>query len=160
MWWNMIKAGIVTISDTRKKETDRSGEVLREMLANAGYEVCGCDIVKDEKEQIKEKLVEYADELKVDLLLTTGGTGIGPRDVTPEATKEVIEKEVTGISELIRAEGYKKAKTAVISRGMTGIRKGTLIINLPGSPKGAGESLGFVLDILDHAVEMIRGGGH
>jgi molybdopterin adenylyltransferase len=156
----MIKVAIITVSDTRTIDTDLSGEAIRGLLDKNKYEICEWDIVKDEKEQIKGKIIQYADSLKADLILTTGGTGIGPRDVTPEATREAIEKEVHGISELIRAKGYEKAKTAVISRGVAGIRKGTLIINLPGSPKGAKESLGFILDIIGHAVEMLRGGGH
>jgi molybdopterin adenylyltransferase len=156
----MIKVAIITISDTRSVKTDLSGEAIRGLLDKNNYEICETCIVKDEKEQIKAKIIECADTLKADLILTTGGTGIGPRDVTPEATREAIEKEVLGIAELMRAKGYEKAKTAVISRGVAGIRKGTLIINLPGSPKGARESLEFVLDIIGHAVEMMRGGGH
>ena len=156
----MIKVGILSVSDTRKKDTDRSGEVIRRLLAKDRFEVCEYDVVRDEKNQIKKFLIKYADAFKVDLVLTTGGTGIGPRDVTPEATREIIEKEVCGIADLIRAKGYRKAKTAVLSRGVAGVRKGTLIVNLPGSPKGAKESLGFILDILEHSIEMLRGGGH
>lgn len=156
----MIKTAILTISDSRKSGNDLSGEAIKAMLAKEGHEICEYCIVRDEKDQIKEKLLRYADVLKIDLVLTTGGTGIGPRDVTPEATKEIIEKEVIGISELMRAKGYEKTKSAVLSRGVAGVRKGTLIINLPGSPKGAEESLGFILDILDHAMKMLKGGGH
>lgn len=156
----MIKVAILTISDTRKKENDKSGEAIQKLLEGGNYEICEYDIVRDEKDLIKERLIKYSDVLKVDLLLTSGGTGLGPRDVTPEATKEVIDKEVQGIPELIRSKGYKKTKRAILSRGIAGVRKGTLIINLPGSPKGAEESLAFILDILSHAVEMLKGSGH
>ncbi len=156
----MIKTAILTVSDTRKPETDKSGEAIKGLLQAGKFEICAYDLVKDEQELIQKKLTEYADSLGADLVLTTGGTGIGPRDVTPEATRGIIEKEVSGISELIRAEGYRKAKTAVLSRGIAGVRKETLIVNLPGSPKGAKESLEIILDILEHALEMLKGGGH
>lgn len=156
----MIKTAILTISDTRKPANDKSGEALKELLPKEKYELCAYDIVKDERKLIQKKLVGYADTLKVDLVLTTGGTGIGPRDVTPEATRKIIKKEVNGLAELIRSEGYKKARTAVLSRGVAGVRGQTLIVNLPGSPKGAKESLEIVLEILEHALEMLKGGGH
>jgi molybdenum cofactor synthesis domain-containing protein len=156
----MMKAAVLTISDTRTKENDKSGEVISQLLKDALFEVYAYEIVPDEKDVIKKKLLYYADELKLDFVVTTGGTGLGPRDVTPEATTEVVEKTVPGVSELIRSEGFKKTKRAVLSRGQAGVRKQTLIINLPGSPKGAGDSLLSVLEIIPHAIDMIKGGGH
>lgn len=155
-----MKAAVLTISDTRTKENDQSGELVRNLLEDSCFDVCVYEIVSDEKDKIKEKLVYYADVLKLDLVVTNGGTGLGPRDVTPEATMEVIEKNVPGISELMRREGFKKTKSAVLSRAAAGVRKQTLIINLPGSPNGARDSLFFVLKIIPHAIDMLKGAGH
>lgn len=156
----MIKVAILTLSDTRKKDDDLSGKVIKDLLSAKIYEVCKYDVICDDKDEITKKLLSYVDELRLDLVLTTGGTGLGPRDVTPEATKSILEKEIPGIIELIRMEGIKKTKRAAFSRAAAGIRKNTLIINLPGSPKGAGESLEAVLDIIPHSFDMIRGEGH
>lgn len=157
----MIKTAILTISDTRNKDTDTSGKAIQEILRNKEiFKISTYEIVTDDRKKIKERLIYYSDVLKVDLILTTGGTGLGLRDVTPEATLGVIEKAVPGIPELIRNAGYKKTKTAVLSRGAAGIRKGTLIINLPGSPKGVQESLSFILEIIPHSIDMLKGKGH
>jgi molybdenum cofactor synthesis domain-containing protein len=156
----MIKAAILTVSDSRKKEEDLSGRLLKELLGSNNFEIYSYDIVRDDKMLIKDKLIYYADMLKVDLILTTGGTGLGPRDITPEATLEVLDKQVPGISEFIRAEGLKKTTRSIISRGVSGIRKNTLIVNLPGSPKGSKESLQSILGLIPHAIDMLRGCGH
>jgi molybdenum cofactor synthesis domain-containing protein len=125
------------------------------MLKSINAEVRFYDVLPDEKELIKEKLLEYAE--KVDLILTTGGTGLAPRDVTPEATLEVIDRQVTGIAEAMRFEGYKKTKRAMLSRAVAGVRGRTLIINLPGSPKAVQENLEVIIDALPHAIEKIKG---
>jgi molybdenum cofactor synthesis domain-containing protein len=130
------------------------------MLVAAGFEVCEQIIVADDREAIASELKSLSEDRIVDVVLTTGGTGLGPRDVTPEATGSVCERMVPGLSEMMRAEGLKKTKNAVLSRGMAGIRNKTLVINLPGSPKGAKESLDAILDVLPHAVDMMLGGGH
>jgi molybdenum cofactor synthesis domain-containing protein len=130
------------------------------MLAPAIYQVCEKKITPDDTDAITAELKHFSDEVGVEVVLTTGGTGFGPRDITPEATAQVCDRLVPGISELIRAKGLEKTKKAVLSRGLAGIRDKTLIINLPGSPKGAKESLEIILDILPHAVDMLRGGGH
>ncbi len=117
-------------------------------------------ITPDGPDAITAELKRFSDEVGAEVVLTTGGTGFGPRDVTPEATAQVCDRLVPGISEVIRAKGLEKTKKAVLSRGLAGIRDKTLIINLPGSPKGAKESLEIILDILPHAVDMLRGGGH
>ncbi len=158
----MIVAAVLTISDTCSKggREDISGKVIIEMLKSIGSEIRRYDIVPDEEELIKAKITEYCDKDKVDLVFTTGGTGLGPRDVTPEATKAVSEKIIPGISELMRYEGLKKTKNSVLSRGISMIRKNSIVINLPGSPKGASESLAVILDMLPHALSMLRGGGH
>lgn len=158
----MIKVGILTVSDScaKRQRQDRSGPAATEMLSGAGFEVCEERIVPDEEESIVSELVRFADEQGYDVVFTTGGTGLGPRDVTPEATNSICERIVPGLSELMRTEGLKKTRNAVLSRGIAGIRGKTLIINLPGSPRAVRECLQPVLDILRHAVEMMRGGGH
>jgi len=158
----MIKVAILTVSDScsQQEREDVSGETIKDMLGNDKFEICEYKIVPDEHQSIKEALIYFADEVKADIVLTTGGTGFGPRDVTPEATADVCYKMVPGFSELMRSEGLKKTKKAVLSRGVSGIRENTLIINLPGSPKAVRESLEAILDVLGHAVKMVHGGGH
>jgi molybdenum cofactor synthesis domain-containing protein len=151
----MIKTAILTVSDTRKKDNDMSGKVIRDILNKNGFSICKYEIVPDEIRKIKGKLIYYADVLKTDLVLTTGGTGFAPRDVTPEATKAVIEKETPGIVEMTRIKS--KAKYAYLSRAVAGIRKKTLIVNLPGNPAGVEECVSIILPVLKHAVEMIKG---
>ncbi|MBA7547200.1 Molybdopterin adenylyltransferase [subsurface metagenome] len=155
----MIKVGILTISDkgSRGEREDLSGKVIEEVVRKINGEVKYYQIIPDEKNIIQEELVKSVDNLHLDLILTTGGTGLGKRDVTPDATLEVIEKEVPGISEIIRSESFKKTNRAILSRGMAGIRKESLIINLPGSPKGVRESLEIILDALPHGIEILRG---
>lgn len=155
----MINVGILTISDkgSRGEREDLSGKVIEEIVKKINGEVKYYQIIPDEKDVIQEELIKAVDILHLDLILTTGGTGLAKRDVTPDATLEVIEKEVPGISEIIRSESFKKTNRAILSRGMAGIRKESLIINLPGSPKGVRESLEIILDALPHGIEILKG---
>ena len=155
----MIKVGILTISDkgSRGEREDLSGKVIEEIIRKINGEVKYYQIIPDEKDIIQEELIKAVDNLHLDLILTTGGTGLGKRDVTPEATLAIIEKEVPGISEIIRSESFKKTNRAILSRGVAGIRKESLIINLPGSPKGVRESLEIVLKALPHGIEILKG---
>ncbi len=153
----MITVAVLTLSDKGSKgeREDASGPMIREMLKGIDAEVKYYDILPDEKELIKEKLIGYGK--LVDLILTTGGTGLGPRDVTPEATIEVIERQIPGIAEAMRIEGLKKTRRAMLSRAVAGVREKTLIINLPGSPKAVKENLEIILGVLPHAIEKIKG---
>ena len=155
----MIKIGILTISDkgSRGEREDLSGKVIKEVIRKINGEVKYYQIIPDEKDIIQAELIKAVDKLHLDLILTTGGTGLGKRDVTPEATLAIIEKEVLGISEIIRNESFKKTNRAILSRGVAGIRKESLIINLPGSPKGVRESLEIVLEALPHGIEILKG---
>ncbi|NCO23973.1 MAG: molybdopterin adenylyltransferase [Candidatus Infernicultor aquiphilus] len=155
----MIEVGILTISDkgARGEREDRSGKVIEEIVKKIEGEVKYYRIIPDEEEIIQDELIKAVDKLHLDLILTTGGTGLGKRDVTPEATLAVIEKEVPGISEIIRSESFKQTNRAILSRGVAGIRKKSLIINLPGSPKGVEESLEIILKALPHGIEIIKG---
>jgi molybdopterin adenylyltransferase len=153
----MIKAAIITISDkgSRGEREDKSGDVIKEKLCHIKAEVVAYDIVPDERDVIAQKLKSFAD--KANLILTTGGTGVGPRDVTPEATRDVIEKELPGFSEAMRMESFKITPRAIGTRAVTGIYKDTLIINLPGSPKGVSECLETVLNAIPHTLDLIKG---
>ncbi len=155
----MIKVGILTISDKRSRgeREDLSGKVIEEVVKKINGKVKYYQIIPDEKDIIQEELVKAVDKLHLDLILTTGGTGLGKRDVTPEATLAIIEKKVLGISEIIRSESFKKTNRAILSRGVAGIRKESLIINLPGSPKGVRESLEIILKALPHSIEILKG---
>ncbi len=155
----MIKVGILTISDkgSRGEREDLSGKAIEEIVKKINGEVKYYQIIPDEKDIIQEELIKAVDKLHLDLILTTGGTGLAKRDVTPEATLAIIEKEVPGISEIIRSESFKKTNRAILSRGMAGIRKESLIINLPGSPKGVRESLEIILEALPHGIEILKG---
>jgi molybdenum cofactor synthesis domain-containing protein len=158
----MIRAGILTVSDSciRGERQDISGQTIEDVLRNANFEVCRRKVVPDDKDAIAAELRLFADQAQVDVVLTTGGTGLGPCDVTPEATESVCDRLAPGLCEIIRFCGWQSTKNAVLSRGTAGIRGRTLIINLPGSPKGAAESLQIILDVLPHAVKMLHGGGH
>lgn len=158
----MIKVAILTISDscTAQKREDISGQTIKDILPSGRFEICEYKIVPDEQKQIERQLMNFADKSKVDIVLTTGGTGLGPRDVTPEATTAVCRKMVPGLAETIRAEGLKKTINAMLSRGTAGLRANTLIVNLPGSPKAVKESLEAILDVLPHAKDMMLGKGH
>lgn len=155
----MIKIGILTLSDKGScgERVDESGKLIAKMVRKIGGKVIYYDIIPDERNLIARKLKFMADKLKCELILTTGGTGLSLRDVTPEATKDVIDREAPGISEAMRAAGLRKCKRAILSRGISGTRKKTLIINLPGSPKAVKESLEAVLAELPHAVEILTG---
>lgn len=147
---------IITVSDKGSKgeREDISGRVIEEVMSPL-FEIVSYTIVPDEKEKIKEAILSNVN--RVDLILTNGGTGLHPRDVTPDATLEVIEREVPGIAEAIRAEGAKKTKKAILSRAVAGIKGKTLIINLPGSPKAVRESLEAIIDAIPHALDKIKG---
>lgn len=155
----MIKVAIITISDTRSKENDITGKKLLEMFDSEIYEIYDYRLIMDDIAQISDNLIDIS-STDVQLILTNGGTGFGSRDVTPEATKMICEKEVPGLSELMRYEGGKNTNKSYLSRGISGIRNQTLIINLPGSPKGATESLQAILPLLEHAVAMLNDAGH
>lgn len=158
----MIKAAIVTVSDTCAQggREDVSGQTIADMLTPEKYEICDRKIVPDDLEDIASELCHLSDEVRVQLVLTTGGTGLGPRDVTPEATASVCQRMAPGFGEIMRVEGFKETEKAILSRGTAGVRGKTLIINLPGSPKAVRESLEAILDVLPHAVKMLLGGGH
>lgn len=153
----MITVAILTLSDKGSKgeREDLSGSLIKDMLKSIEAEVKYYEILPDEKDLIKEKLIEYSN--KVDIILTTGGTGLSPRDVTPDATIEIIEKQVPGLAEAMRSEGLKKTSRAMLSRGVAGVRGKSLIINLPGSPKAVKENLSVILDVLPHAIEKLKG---
>ena len=155
----MFSAGILTISDkgSRGEREDLSGPEIRRLLASIPARVEAYEVVPDEEEIIARKLMEYADRKGLHLILTTGGTGLSPRDVTPEATRRVLDKEVPGIAEAMRAEGMKITPTAMLSRAAAGIRGRSLIINLPGSPRAVRENLMVVLPALKHALEKTQG---
>jgi molybdenum cofactor synthesis domain-containing protein len=153
----MITVAVLTLSDkgSTGERDDASGLLIQELLKRIGAEVKSYDILRDEKDLIKEKLIQFS--AQVDLIITTGGTGLAPRDVTPEATLEIIEKEVPGIAEAMRLEGLKKTNRAMLSRAVAGVRGKCLIINLPGSPKAVRESLDAIIDVIPHAVEKLKG---
>lgn len=157
-----IKVAILTISDkaSQGERADESGPALRKSAEENNFEVSLTKIIPDERDLIATTLLEIADSGNTDLILTTGGTGFSPRDVTPEATKDVIEKETPGISEMIRAESAKITPRAYLSRAISGIRNKTLIINLPGSPKGAVESFEIASPLLQHAIDVLTGQVH
>ncbi len=152
----MITIAVLTLSDkgSRGERADQSGPLIADIIKDIGR-VDYYDTLPDERELIKKRLLEYAG--KVDLVLTTGGTGLSPRDVTPEATLDVIERQVPGIAEAMRMEGMKKTRRSMLSRAVAGVKGQTLIINLPGSPKAVKENLETILDVLPHAVEKIKG---
>jgi molybdopterin adenylyltransferase len=155
----LFAVGILTISDkgSRGEREDGSGPEISRIIAALPGQVAAYEIIPDDEDLIFRKLVEYADEKKVDLILTTGGTGLSPRDVTPEATRRAIHREIPGIAEAMRAEGMKITPTAMLSRATAGIRGRCLIINLPGSPRAARENLMVILPALQHALEKIQG---
>ena len=154
-----IQAAVITMSDKgyAGERQDTSGPLLAQLLRKMGAVIVSQIIVPDERVEIERALVELADEARVDLVVTTGGTGPAPRDVTPEATGAVIEREMPGLAEVLRFEGYRKTPLAVLSRGVAGIRGGTLIVNLPGSPKAVREGMETLTPVLPHAIKMLRG---
>jgi molybdenum cofactor synthesis domain-containing protein len=157
----MIKTGILTISDkgSRNERIDKTGPEIKEALDKDIYEVEYYKIIPDEMDLICGELIHMCDELKLDLILTNGGTGFAKRDVTPEATLKVIQRQAPGIAEAMRQMSIAITPKAMLSRAVAGIRNSTLIINLPGSPKGAAENLGFILPALPHGIEILKGTG-
>ena len=155
----MIRTAIITLSDKGSKgeREDESGGVIREMISRIGASVDFYEVLPDERPLIAASLKRLSDSGVIDLILTTGGTGVAPRDVTPEATREVIDRELPGMAEAMRAESLKKTPHAMISRAVAGIRQQTLIVNLPGSPRAVRENLSVILPALNHAVEKIKG---
>ena len=154
-----MNAAILTLSDkgSRGERADASGPALAEWLSRQGVKVAGTAIIPDDLEEIAERLVEWADSKAFDLILTTGGTGVSPRDVTPDATMKVLDRAIPGFGEVMRAKSLEKTPHAMISRAIAGIRGTTLIINLPGSPRGAIENLSAVWPAVPHAVAKIKG---
>jgi len=159
---NKIRAGVIVVSDSvaTKKRTDKSGRLIVDVLKNKSIEVVKYKVVPDDSSAIEELLTKYSDDLRLDLVLTTGGTGLGRRDVTPEATRNVIEREITGIVEGSRAYGQRRTPLSMLSRGVAGVRGKTLIINIPGSATAVSETLDFLFPGLEHAFKMMEGHGH
>ncbi len=153
-----IRFGILTLSDrsSRGERADTSGPALAALIQTQGWSILKEMILADDESAIRAALTEWADSGELDVILTTGGTGFAPRDVTPEATRAVIQREAVGLAEAMRAESLKKTPHAMLSRAVAGIRGRTLIINLPGSPKGAVENLQTILAILAHAVQLLK----
>ena len=154
-----IQAVVITASDACSvgEREDTSGETLVRLLTELGAEIVAREIVNDDPEPLADMLRAYADRADVNLIVTTGGTGFGPRDNTPEATRRVIEREAPGLAEAMRMETLKDTPMAMISRGVCGIRSGTLIVNLPGSPKAVRESFEIIRPVLSHAIALLEG---
>ncbi len=154
-----VRAGVLTLSDraSRGEYEDKAGPAIREALASMPLEWVRVQIIPDEEELISATLCRWADEDRLDLVLTTGGTGPAPRDRTPEATRRVLTFEIPGIPEAMRAEGMKKVPTAALTRGLAGVRGRTVIVNLPGSPKAVRENLAVLLPLLPHLLEKVAG---
>ena len=155
----MFTVGIITSSDKgyNGEREDKSGKVIEEIVSENGFKVIKKVVLPDEKTLLENEMINMCDNLNVNLLLTTGGTGFSKRDITPEATKAVIEREALGIVEAIRFYSLQITKRAMLSRATSGIRKNTLIINLPGSPKACKEALDFVLEDIKHGIEILLG---
>lgn len=156
----ILLCSIITASDTRTLAEDEAGNVLEKMLREKGHNIGPRVVVKDNREAITSAIVDAADNLKADIVLTCGGTGFSVRDVTPEATIDACDRMAPGIAEVIRARSMEVTPRAMLSRGVSGLRGETLVINLPGSKKAAEEALGFVIDQLGHAIDMVHGFGH
>lgn len=154
-----IRAVVITVSDacSRGERQDTSGAVLVQLLTDVGAKIVERKILSDDLEPLAQTLREFADRDDINLIITTGGTGLGPRDNTPEATQRVIERDVPGIAEAIRAESLKSTPMAMISRGVCGVRSSTLIINLPGSPKAVKETFAVIAPVLSHALDLLAG---
>ncbi|MBA13762.1 MAG: molybdenum cofactor biosynthesis protein [Chloroflexi bacterium] len=154
-----FKVGILTISDSGSSGTrkDVSGQILEKIAVSNNLKIQLQEIIPDDFDKIQETLIEWSDNGEVDLILSTGGTGLGPRDRTPEATKLILDIEVPGISEIMRIQTFSQTPFAVLSRSVSGVRSGCLIVNLPGSPSGVEQCMNIILPSINHALEMIRG---
>ncbi|MBW1902689.1 MAG: MogA/MoaB family molybdenum cofactor biosynthesis protein [Deltaproteobacteria bacterium] len=154
-----FKTGVLTISDKGSQglREDESGEIVAAMLEAQGFPVLSREIIPDDRQQVVDTLIKWVDRNGLSLIITSGGTGLSPTDVTPQAMEEVIDFQVPGMAEAMRAASLKKTPHAMISRAMAGVRKTCLIINVPGSPKGAGENLSVVLPALNHALSKLAG---
>lgn len=148
---------IISDKGSRGERIDESGPMAQQLLTRKPFEVVKYEIVPDERRMISAKLKNWVDKLQLDLIVTSGGTGLSPRDVTPEATRAVIEREITGIAEMMRAESMKKTAFAMVSRAIAGSRGKSLIINLPGSPRGVQECLEVVLPVIPHSLDLLAG---
>jgi molybdenum cofactor synthesis domain-containing protein len=158
----VMRVAILTISDSSSSgaRPNLGGPTMRERCLNLGWQITSEVVLPDERTQISEKLKQLADSGTLDLILTTGGTGLGPRDVTPEATSDICDRIVLGLAEVMRERGRQSTPRAALSRAVVGTRGNTLIVNLPGSPKGAVQSLNAIADLLPHASEVMRGARH
>ena len=155
-----LEAAVITISDSRKKDQDESGKLIINALTINGFNIVDYKIIPDEIDLIEKELIYYSDKLGVNIIITTGGTGVGPHDVTPEATKKVLEKEVSGISENLRNYGQSRTPLSMLSRGVSGIRGNTLIVNMPGSSNAVSQSINALFPGVMHIFRMIAGQGH
>lgn len=155
----MIKVGIITVSDkgSRGERMDESGPAIREIVENAGWKVLDYILVPDERDRIQSEIIRMVDRERLDIVLTTGGTGLSPRDITPEATKGVIEKEIPGLAEAMRIKTMDSTPTAILSRAVAGTRGTSIIVNLPGSVKAVKENLNIILQVLPHGLEILQG---
>lgn len=156
------RVGVLTVSDSRSRKTrsDETTPIVQAALERAGFTVAKTALAPDEVHEIEARIIEMADRDELPLIITTGGTGLGPRDVTPEATQSVIDRAVPGIAEALRGVTAERNPHAWLSRGIAGLRSGALIVNLPGSPRGVKECLDVLLPLLEHALEVIEGHGH
>ena len=157
-----MRVAVLTVSDSvsQGEREDRSGPAVAERCRALGWQVNSADVVSDDRNLLEKRLATLADSASVDLILTTGGTGIGPRDTTPEATAAVCRQILPGLGEVMREKGREKNSRAALSRAVAGVRERALIVNLPGSPRGAVESLDAVAELLPHAIEVLRGASH
>src|SRR5918993_65031 len=155
-----LEATVITISESRKKDQDESGKLIINALTKNGFSIVAYKVIPDDIKIIEKELIHYSDELKVNIIITTGGTGVGPHDVTPEATKGILEKEVLGISENLRDYGQSRTPLSMLSRGVSGIRGNTLIVNMPGSTNAVSQSINALFPGVMHIFSMIAGQGH